>query len=135
MEFKNTLILASSMTQALVSMEWISTWFLDVRGLMWPREKELRLMLVLLTRYQKMTLWSGSNRRYLLKPLHPNISFQVPHTILFKFPVVLTRRISLYDQELLDVAIIPFHLMTLMFDSGTILLGEIRCISLLGVQG
>ena len=135
LEFKNTLILASSMTQALVSMEWISTWFLDVQGLMWPREKELRLMLVLLTRYQKMTLWSGSNRRYLLKPLHPNISLQVPHTILFKFPLVLTRRISLYDQELLDVAIIPFHLMTLMFGSGTILLGEIRCISLLGVQG
>ena len=38
-------------------------------------------------------------------------------------------------QELLQLVIISFILMTLMFDSGVILKGEIRCLSLSGIKG
>ena len=38
-------------------------------------------------------------------------------------------------QELLQLVIISFILMTLMFDSGVILKGEIRCWSLSGIKG
>ena len=37
-------------------------------------------------------------------------------------------------QELFQLMIISYTLMTLMFDSGVILLGEIRCLSFLGVK-
>ena len=39
------------------------------------------------------------------------------------------------NQEVLQLTIISFILMTSMFDSGVILKGEIRCWSLLGVKG
>ena len=39
------------------------------------------------------------------------------------------------NQELLEFTIILFILMTLTFDSGVILLGEIRYLSLLGING
>ena len=39
------------------------------------------------------------------------------------------------NQELLKFTIILFILMTLTFDSGVILLGEIRYLSLLGING
>ena len=39
------------------------------------------------------------------------------------------------NQELLELTIILFILMTLTFDSGVILLGEIRYLSLLGING
>ena len=39
------------------------------------------------------------------------------------------------NQELLEFVIVSFLLVTLMFDSGVILWGEIRCQSLLGVKG
>ena len=48
---------------------------------------------------------------------------------------MLTRRNFFNNQELLWLVIISFVLVTLMFDSGGILLGEIRCWSLLGVKG
>ena len=41
----------------------------------------------------------------------------------------------LNNQELLNIVIISFTLMTLMFELGVILLGEIRCLSLLGFKG
>ena len=39
------------------------------------------------------------------------------------------------NQELIEFVIVSFLLVTLMFDSGVILWGEIRCQSLLGVKG
>ena len=43
---------------------------------------------------------------------------------------------NLYNnQQLLQLVIISFIFVTLMFDSGVILLGEIRCLSLLGCKG
>ena len=39
------------------------------------------------------------------------------------------------NQELLQLVIISFISVTLLFDSGVILLGEIRCLSLLGCKG
>ena len=39
------------------------------------------------------------------------------------------------NQELLKFTIISFILMTLTFDSGVILLGEIRYLSLIGING
>ena len=41
----------------------------------------------------------------------------------------------LNNQELLNIVIISFTLMTLMFELGVILLGEIRCLSLRGFKG
>ena len=41
----------------------------------------------------------------------------------------------LNNQELLNIVIISFTLMTLMFELGVILLGEIRCLSLQGLKG
>ena len=34
-----------------------------------------------------------------LNPLHPNISMHILHTVLYTFPMVLTRRISLTIQS------------------------------------
>ena len=49
-------------------------------------------------------------------------------TVLYKFSKVLTKRIQLFNnQELLELVIIPLIPLTLMFDSGVILHGEIRC--------
>ena len=41
----------------------------------------------------------------------------------------------LNNQEILQLVIISFILMTLMFDSGVILKGEFRCWSLSGIKG
>ena len=59
-----------------------------------------------------------------------NISMHILQTVLYRFPKVMTRRICLTikrRKELLQLVIIPFILMTLMFDSGVTLRGEIRC--------
>ena len=40
-----------------------------------------------------------------------------------------------YNQELIVFAIVSFILLTFVFDSGAILLGEVRWLSLLGVKG
>ena len=53
-----------------------------------------------------------------------NISMHILHTVLYMFPKVLTRRICLTikrKKELLQLMIISFILMTLMFDSGVTL--------------
>ena len=60
--------------------------------------------------------------------LQPNISMYILKTVLYKFSKVLTKRIQLFNnQELLELVIIPLIPLTLMFDSGVILHGEIRC--------
>ena len=51
------------------------------------------------------------------------------------FPKVTDKENSFTDQKLLSLVIICFILMTLMCDSGGILLGEIRCHSLSGCKG
>ena len=55
------------------------------------------------------------------------------HTVFQTFPNDGTCKENLSNnQELIEVAIIPFILMTLMFDLRVILLGEFRCLSLIG---
>ena len=52
-----------------------------------------------------------------------NISMHILHIVLYRFPKMLTRRICLTikrKKELLQLVIISFILMTLMFDSGLI---------------
>ena len=48
------------------------------------------------------------------------------HAVIYKFILVLKGRNFFNDQELLKLVIIVF---ILMFDSGVILSGEIRCLS------
>ena len=58
------------------------------------------------------------------------------HTVLYTFPEVLTKRIYvIINSNFIQMVIISFILMTVMFDSGVILLGENKCWSLLGVKG
>ena len=66
-----------------------------------------------------------------VNPLHPNISMQILHTVLYTFPEVCVFK----NQELYKLVIISLILVTLMFDSGVILWGEIRSWSLLMVEG
>ena len=56
-----------------------------------------------------------------VNPLHPNISKQILHTVLYMFPEVLTRGTVFKNQELYKLVIISLILVTLMFDSGVIL--------------
>ena len=65
---------------------------------------------------------------------HPHISMQVFHTVLYTFFIVITNRISLTNLEDLEFAIIPYILITLLFDSGMMLLEEVRCLSLSGLK-
>ena len=63
-----------------------------------------------------------------INPLGHKILMQVLHTVLYAFPKMLTRRIChTYNQGHLGFTIIFFILITFMFDSGVIMLGEIRC--------
>ena len=54
------------------------------------------------------------------------------HTVLYVFPVEVE---LVQNQRLLWWVIISLNLMTLMFESTVILLGEIRSQSLLGLKG
>ena len=78
-----------------------------------------------------LTCHSIKTDLYLTNPLHPYINVQVLQAILYTFPMVLKRKICLT----IKFRIIAFILMTLIFDSGVTLLGEIRCLSLLGSKG
>ena len=60
------------------------------------------------------------------KPLHPNISIQISHTVLYTFPKYAGKENLFNNQKVLQLIIISFILMTLMFDSGMILKGKIR---------
>ena len=68
-------------------------------------------------------MWEASQREGLINSLHPNISMQFLHTFTFS------------KNQGLNFLIITLILMNLMFDLGVILLGEITCLSLLGVKG
>ena len=71
-----------------------------------------------------------------INPLWHKILKQILHTFLYAFPKMLTRRIyHTHNQGHLGFAIISFILITFMFDSGVIMLGEIRCQSLLRAKG
>ena len=50
---------------------------------------------------------------------------QVFHTVLYTFLIVITSRISLTNLEDLEFAIISYILITLLFDSGMMLLEEL----------
>ena len=65
-----------------------------------------------------------------LNPLHPNISVQILYTVHDRswYISFSTYKENLFNNQ--DLLI----LITLMFDSGVILLEEIRCLSLLGVK-
>ena len=60
--------------------------------------------------------------------------FFTPFSIHFLL-YLLTRRISLVLKGFAILQPFPLILMNLMFDSGVILLGEIKCLSLVGVKG
>ena len=75
-----------------------------------------------------LTCHSIKTDLYLTNPLHPYINVQVLLAIPYTFPIVLTRRICLR----IKFRIIAFILTTVTFDSGVILFGEIRCLSLKG---
>ena len=62
-----------------------------------------------------------------INPLHPNISIHIPYTGLYTFLKVLTRRICLTIKSFYWLVMISLILLTLMYDLGVILLGEIRC--------
>ena len=59
---------------------------------------------------------------------------QILHTILYTFPMVLHEDFF-NNQVPHGFVIISFILLTLLFDSGVILLGESRFLSLWGVKG
>ena len=66
---------------------------------------------------------------------NPHISMHFLHTVYYTFLEMLTRRICLTIKSFFNkLMIISFIFMTLMFDSGVILLREIRCQSLLEVH-
>ena len=69
----------------------------------------------------------------IINPLHPNTSMHILHTVLYFYGADEENLFT--DQKLLLLVIISFILITLVCDSGVILLGEIRCWSLLGVIG
>ena len=69
-----------------------------------------------------------------INPLHPNISMHILHTVLYTSSCA--GRENLFDnQEVLQLITISFILITLMFDLGVILKGEIRCKLLSGIKG
>ena len=79
-------------------------------------------------------LVTGSNDSPSFHPLHPNIRMHILHTALYTFPKMMTGRICFNNQELLQLVIISFLLMTLMFDSGSIMWGETKWSSFLRVS-
>ena len=70
-------------------------------------------------------LWK--KEKFCIDPLHPNISMYILHTVLYTFPPYVGKENLINNLEVLQSIVISFILMTLMFDSGVILWGEIRC--------
>ena len=58
---------------------------------------------------------------YFINPLHPNIDMHILHTVIHTFPKVQIKENLLNNQELVNLVIIYFTLMTLMSDLGVIL--------------
>ena len=71
-----------------------------------------------------------------VNPLYPNISYcaSSPHYSLYNSYGALKENLS-NNQGLYKFGIISLILINFMFDVGVILLGEITCLSLLGVKG
>ena len=61
-----------------------------------------------------------------INPLHPNISMHILHTVLYT-SLCAGRENLFNNREVLQFIIIAFILITLMFNSGVILKGGIRC--------
>ena len=87
-------------------------------------------------------LWSVLNFCWLFytysqafNPLHPKTSMHNLHIVLYTFPKVLTGRICLPIKRFLPWWPFLCILITWVCNSGFILLGEIRCQSLLGLKG
>ena len=67
-------------------------------------------------------LVTGSNDSPSFHPLHPNIRMHIFHTALYNGISKADDRENLFNNyELLQLVIISFFLMTLMFDSGAIM--------------
>ena len=79
-------------------------------------------------------MWEASQREGLINSLHPNISMQFLHTFPFYISYGACKE-NFSKNQGLKFLIITLILMNLMFDLGVILLGEITCLSLLGVKG
>ena len=60
-----------------------------------------------------------------LYTLHPNIRMHILHTVLYTFPSILAGRICSTIKRFFSLIIISFIILTLMFDSGVILKGEL----------
>ena len=75
------------------------------------------------------------NIHLLINPLYPNINRHILCTILYTFSWTVDKENLFKNQELYKLLIISLILVTLMFDSGVILWGEIRGWPLLGVKG
>ena len=58
---------------------------------------------------------------YFINPLHPNIDMHILHTVINTFPKVQIKENLFNNQELVNLVIIYFTLMTLMSDLGVIL--------------
>ena len=67
--------------------------------------------------------------------LHPKTSMHNLHIVLYTFPKVLTGRNLFANQKIPTLVTILCILITWVCNSGFILLGEIRCQSLLGLKG
>ena len=89
------------------------------RGYLWKKWILTNLMLKFIDRTMS------------LNPLHPNISVQILYTVHDRswYISFSTYKENLFNNQDLLIPI------TLMFDSGVILLEEIRCLSLFGVKG
>ena len=87
--------------------------------------------------FQELFFFLSNIIRYFwstINPLHPNISMHILHTVLYTSSCA--GRENLFDnQEVLQLITISFILITLMFDLGVILKGEIRCKLLSGIKG
>ena len=59
--------------------------------------------------------------KFLINPLHPNISLHILYTVLYTFPKVLTRRICFDNYEILYLMIICFIPVTLVCESQVML--------------
>ena len=63
----------------------------------------------------------------MLNPLQPNTSVNILQTVVHKISYGVDRENLFNNQELLQLVIISFILMTLMPDSGVTLWEEIKC--------
>ena len=96
-------------------------------------EEQMTIYRILEKNARLIQMLSIKTKCYILAFYNLTYSIQVLYTVFYTFPNDGTCKENLYNnQELIEVAIIPFIFMTLMFDLRVILLGEFRCLSLTG---